>query len=96
MTDIETTSDVPLTGTEPDQSIDKAPPPKRVHRRTELERLELRYQSKQNVVETSKVRVKARQAELDVAQRELFVSEQELDLIGRMIDLAKAQQELAQ
>jgi hypothetical protein len=75
---------------------DAAPEKKRVHRRTELERLQLRYQSKQNVVDTCKSRVESREAELAAAQRELRVSEQELDLIGRMIELARAQQELSQ
>jgi hypothetical protein len=75
---------------------DNAPPEKKRARRTELERLELRYQSKQNVVETGRARVKAREDDRDLAMRELRVAEQELDLIGRMIELAKAQQELTQ
>lgn len=71
------------------------PEKKRVHRRTQYERLQLQLQSKQNVVDKDKTRVKARLDDLEQAQRELFVSEQELDLIGRMLELAKAQQELA-
>jgi hypothetical protein len=90
------------TGTPIDESIAKAkapdeqPPPKRVHRRTQAERLQQQYQSKQNVVDTCKARVQTREAELAAAQRELRVTEQELDLIGRMLELAKAEQELAQ
>jgi hypothetical protein len=71
-------------------------PPKRVHRRTQAERLEQQHQSKQNVVDTCKARVQTREAELAAAQRELRVTEQELDLIGRMLELARAQQELSQ
>ncbi len=48
------------------------------------------------MVETGRARVKAREDDRDLAMRELRVAEQELDLIGRMIELAKAQQELTQ
>lgn len=86
----------PLADTlEPEPAPD-SPPPKRVHRRTQAERLQQQYQSKQNVVDTCKARVQTREAELAAAQRELRVTEQELDLIGRMLELARAQQELAQ
>ena len=78
------------------EPVPDAPPPKRVHRRTQAERLQQQYQSKQNVVDTCKARVQTREAELAAAQRELRVTEQELDLIGRMLELARAQQELSQ
>ena len=98
MTMTDTQPMTPLAHTlEPEpEPVPDVPPPKRVHRRTQAERLQQQYQSKQNVVDTCKARVQTREAELAAAQRELRVTEQELDLIGRMLELARAQQELAQ
>jgi hypothetical protein len=84
------TDEQTVTALAPD-STDK----KRVHRRTQYERLLVQLQSKQNVVTKSKQRVEARQAELEDAERELRMSEQECDLVRRMLDLAKEQQSLS-